>query len=284
MKKIIYVLIIGVILIMMSFPLMAKERVICEVDILSENNAKIKLKWNDESKSTPIRISGWTLIENQGLKVIYEIGDTIERGWDERKVEANGYEFPVKIFLEENGKERTGFIDMPESEEVSLSILNLYDRGIISGYSDEYFQPKKKVSRAEFAKMIFLTAGYPLSNAHTVSFKDVSNSFWGRDYILELAQKGILKGRQEGVFDPNGSISLGEVLAVIDRTFLFYNESVDYGETLEKHWSNENFRSLVSAGIVKKTDSFYSSYQPNEKASREQCALLLSRVLETFLV
>lgn len=269
-------------LLLMTFPLFGKERVICEVEVLSENSARIKLKWNDENKSTPIRMIGWTFLENQGLKVLYEVNANSERGWDERRIEGEGLTFPMKIFLEESGKERTSFDDLPKSEEMRLSIFNLYDRGILSGYSEDSFKPGKNVSRAEFAKMVFETAAYDPLHTDQISFRDVDNSFWGKSYILNLAQRGILKGRQEGIFDPNGSITLGEVLAVIDRTFLFYDQSDTYTGQLKQHWSNENFLSLASAGIIKKSDSFYQSYSPNEQATRQQCALLLSRVLETL--
>lgn len=99
---------------------------------------------------------------------------------------------------------------------------------------------------------------------------------------MPLAAKGILKGKGEGLFDPNGQIKVGEVLAVLTRTFNLFEGDVVYPYTLKSHWSNEAFLTAVEDGILLPTDSFYQNYDPEVPATREQCAVLLSRVLENL--
>lgn len=279
------ILFIMTILLLMNFitNIFAKEQVIAEVETLSEQSAYVKLKYFDGKNKNPIRILSWTLTDNNTLKITYETSLTTPNGWDYRKIEGKNYKFPMKIILEEQGKDNITFPDLPKNEEKQLSILNLFYRGIISGYIDGSFKPGNNVNRAEFAKMLTITAKYKISNQNsTVSFKDVKDTFWAKSYIYYLAEKEIFKGRADNSFDPNGNITIGEVLAVINRTFILYNKEKEYTNSLTNHWSNNDFLAMVKAGIVKPTDDFYGSYKPNDKATREQCAILLSRVLEQF--
>lgn len=261
----------------------ANERIIADVEVLSEKSAKIELKGLDNESKYPIKILGWTLVNDDTLKIIYETGPSISKGWNIRRIEGENLKFPIKIFLEEKGKENVTFPDLPKNEEIKQSILNLFYQGIISGYTDGSFKPKNNVSRAEFAKMISITAKYNITNqGKAARFNDIKDTFWARNYIYYLAEKEIIKGRGDGTFDPNGNISIGEVLAVINRTFIIFNKENSYKGSLANHWSNNDFLTMVEAGIVKPSDDFYISYKPNNKATREECALLLSRVLEQF--
>lgn len=258
----------------------AADRVICDVEIISDQSAEIHLRWNDDTNSVGIRITGWTLLDEDTLKITYITGANIESGFETRKIEGDKYHFPMKIILEEEGKDELSFSDMPAADEEKLSILNLYYRGIISGYGDGTFKPYNGVTRAEFAKMITATADYTLITDEASMFTDINNGYWGLPYITTLAKKGIFKGRTDGSFDPNGNITIGEVLAVINRTFILYNSNNAYPYTHSTHWSNEQFLASVKAGIVKSTDAYYNPYTPDVKATRVQCAVLLSRVLE----
>ncbi len=257
----------------------AEERVICEVNFLSEYSAAIKLKWNNTTKTTPIKINSWKIEENKVLRIVYEQGTDIASGWNERIIEGSQYAFPTKIVLEEKGKGVTSFPDMPENTEAKNSILNLYFRGIIGGYEDGSFKPLKNVTRAEFSKMLVSTAEYKLSSSKS-EFADVSEGYWAKPFIMTLAQKSILKGRAPGSFDPEGNITIGEAVAIIYRSFVFYNQNQVYPYNLSNHWSNNEFVEMVSSGLVKKTDAYYYPYTPDKKATRQECAILLSRVLE----
>lgn len=263
----------------MSLSVFGVERVVCDVDVLSENSAKISLSWLEGTNKNPIRIISWN-VNNGILQVTYETGPTTVTGFSSRKIEGKDLKFPMKVILVEKGKTMTSFSDMPQKESEKLSVLNLYDRGIISGYTDGSFKPYNNVTRAEFAKMMTKSAGFSLISNSKLSFKDISQDFWARPYVLTLAEKEIFKGREGGIFDPSGNITIGEVLAVINRTFVFYGKENAYGYSLSAHWSNKDFEEMVVAGIVKPTDSFYYPYTPDQKATRVECAVLLSRVLE----
>ncbi|MBC7958387.1 MAG: S-layer homology domain-containing protein [Vallitaleaceae bacterium] len=280
MKVIRAVFLIVIMILTMSMPLFASERVVCDVEVLSDQSANVQLRWHEGSNKEGIRITGWTLINGNTLKITYITGNNVEAGWDSRKIEGSNYQFPMKIVLSEEGKTGTNFTDLPADLEAKESILNLYYQDILSGYLDGSFKPGSNVTRAEFAKMVAKTADYELASSGVSPFKDIKAGFWGLPYITTLAGKEIFKGRSNGNFDPSGNITVGEIVAVIHRTFILYNNDGTYPYTLTKHWSNEDFTALVQGGILLETDGFYQPYKADVKATRVQCALLLSRVLE----
>lgn len=250
------------------------------VQVLSDHSAQVTLRWSDGSKSDPIRITSWSILDGGTLVVSYQSSPDELTGWNSRRIDSSGDTFPMRLQLKQAAGSEAEFSDLPAAVETADSILNLYYQGIINGYGDGTFKPQGEVTRAEFAKMILLGAGYDTLAGAAVGFPDVAPTHWAKGYIRTLADKEILRGRPDGRFDPEGKVTLGEVLAVLNRTFILYGGRGNYPYALADHWSNPDFLLMVDAGIVQSTDVFYKGYAPNKNASRETCALLMSRILE----
>ncbi|MGC5324001.1 S-layer homology domain-containing protein [Brevibacillus sp. SYSU BS000544] len=92
----------------------------------------------------------------------------------------------------------TSFTDVPRSHWAYEAIMDMADRGIISGYNDRTFRPDNKITRAEFAKIMIAAADIDIDRSHSVSqtFKDVSKRHWAF-YYVELA-KSYLTGYKSG--------------------------------------------------------------------------------------
>lgn len=286
MRKYIEVLsVIIMCLVMMSTTAVAAPRVICDVTIIADNSAKVSLMWSDSSVTTGIMITSWDLIEENGesyLAVYYKTGQNVPEGFSEREITHETYHYPMKVRLEPSTDGVSLFNDITASKASYDEIMNLYHRGIISGYPDGSFRADKNVTRGEFSKMLILSAKYDLDDQLTSSFSDVRDSLWSRKYIMTLASKGIVNGKGNNQFDPNGHITIGEVLKVLSLTFDLYSEGSEYPYALGSHWSNAYFIDVVSEGLVISSDAYYKPYTPNAKATREDCAVLLSRVLENL--
>ena len=257
----------------------ANDRVVVDVEVLTDNSAQIMLKWMDGRDSSGLMITSWSFSEDR-LTVNYKT-DAGVSGFNSRTVSHEKYAFPMKVILQAASEEAV-FTDLMPNGDSNLAILNLYYRGIISGYPDGSFQPANPVTRAEFSKMLMTTAGYTDSISGSASFKDVSEGHWAQVYIQTLANKGIFNGKGNSIFDPEGEIKVGEVLAVLTRTFDLYGSHEPYPDTLVDHWSNPYYLQGVREGIVASNDAIYKDYDPEAPASRTLCAVLLSRVLEDF--
>ncbi len=262
----------------------ADDHVIYDVTWKSDNSALVTLKWNNDSNKTPIMITSWSVNDSGGLILRYNQGSDIMEGFNSRIVEDANMESPCIIFLRENvtNGSISIFPDLPTDLEKANSIEHLYHMGIINGYPDGTFKPQGNVTRAEFSKMLYVSGKMTDDLDTPIVFNDVQDSHWAKGFIYTLASKEIVNGKGGGKFDPEGTITLGEVLTIISRAFDTYGDTYSYPYGLEDHWSNSYFIEAINQGVVKSTDAFFYPYTPDRKATREECALLLSRVMTTY--
>lgn len=257
----------------------AENYVVCRVDWLSDSSATVKLEWK-QAGGEPLMITGWQVGEGKKLLIYYQKAK--EQGFDSRVIEVAKNQLPAQVELipsGENKEKKAIFKDMPKNPENAGAIQNLYYQGILGGYPDGTFAPEKAVSRAEFAKILCEAIRLPQAKAAKTSFKDIEKN-WAKGYILALADKKLVNGKAEGVFDPNGKVTIGEVLALLNRSFYLYQEKSLPVDNLKPHWSNQNYTAMKRYGVVKTQDSIYMQYTPNKPATRAEVALLLSRILE----
>lgn len=278
MKKALGILLTVVLMIVATSSASAANHVICHLNVLSETSAKIELVWSGGSGEN-IQIISWSTNQNT-LVITYKVGSNVPSGWNVRTIEDDDFAFPMKVRLNEQGSDGDVFTDLSVGDPGYESIMNLYYQGVIDGYPTGDVRPNNLVQRSEFAKMVTLAAKHTLRDDLASTFPDVSDTYWGRKYIMTLANVGVLSGYPSGAFGPADQITIGQVLKVIDYTFDFYNYDVEYDHDLTYHWSNESFEALVAAGIVLPEDAFYYPYTPNVNATRQQCAILLSRAME----
>ncbi|MDF1617127.1 S-layer homology domain-containing protein [Petrocella sp. FN5] len=273
---------IGILVMVMAWgiPVMAAPRVISEVQVLSDHSAVIKLTWSDQVTKTPITITTWRFTESHTLEVFYILENKEGENWDERLISHPTYTFPMKVFVTHEGRGQLQLADIEPGQKAYGAIMNLYHRGIINGYPDGNFRPMNPVTRAEFSKMLLMTAGYALDTTTPSNFSDVSQDHWFRSFVMTLAARGIIEGKGNHIFDPQGHITIGQMLTILSRTFRTYETNNPYAYSLSNHWSNAYFLDVVNQGLVQPQDLYYNPYTPDKKATREDCAVLLSRVLE----
>ena len=74
------------------------------------------------------------------------------------------------------------FSDVPASYWAFNYIAEMAERNVLSGYPDGKFYPNKKVTRAEFAKIMTAAAGLKISIGYS-SYEDVNYTDWCSPYI-----------------------------------------------------------------------------------------------------
>ena len=107
------------------------------------------------------------------------------------------------------------------SSPYKAAIDRLAAAGIIAGFADGTFRPSDPVTRQQFAKMIVLTGGYPVSEADVCPFTDVAKSgpttLYPDNYIAVCAAKGITTGTSPTTFNPTGKITRYQVVSMVVR-------------------------------------------------------------------
>lgn len=118
----------------------------------------------------------------------------------------------------ENWSKTNPFKDVKASQWSNNAISTMSAAGILKGYEDGTFRPSAPITRGEFAAIAarFDSALYVGSDL----FSDIAGH-WAAPYINRAAQKGWIKGYEDGTFKPDQYITRAEAMtlvnAVLDR-------------------------------------------------------------------
>ncbi len=91
----------------------------------------------------------------------------------------------------------------------------LAEADIISGMTETTFDPDATMTRAQFATIVAKTLGLELKKVD--NFKDVAAKAWYAGYVGAAYSAGIIQGRSDTVFDPNGTITDVEAHIMLAR-------------------------------------------------------------------
>lgn len=109
----------------------------------------------------------------------------------------------------------------------------------------------------------------------TPTFSDISGH-GAESYIRLMANTGIMKGYEDGMFKPNAQMNRIQIISVIARTFELKNENLVPFVDIQSYSldTRNEISAAYEAGIVKG----YGEYlKPNDKVTRAQLALMIAR-------
>lgn len=99
-------------------------------------------------------------------------------------------------------------------------------------------------------------------------FKDVSDRHWAKATIDQAVRKGYVSGYQDGTFKPDTNITRAEVASILDRvTKLKVGANPIVLPDMDKHWSKESVRRLISMGVISAAD-YSKGFEPNKPITR----------------
>lgn len=110
--------------------------------------------------------------------------------------------------------------DNPDYPE-AVSVLS--DLGVISGMQDGTFRPHDPVTRQQFAKLIVLLLGLPVTGDEICPFTDVARGtsandpFYPDKYVAVCASYGITNGTSATTFAPYNNITRAQLLSMVVR-------------------------------------------------------------------
>ncbi len=134
-----------------------------------------------------------------------------------------------------------------------------------------------------------------ISVSAAVTFSDVENNpavAWAVPYITEMAEKGYIKGYEDGTFKPNNTISKTEALILLSRMLgvddANFEDSVEYA--LEKYADvlanyttpyEREVAFLLYTGVLDSLDLdlYISNSNKNAALKRYEAAILLTKLL-----
>ena len=161
----------------------------------------------------------------------------------------------------------------------------LAERNIISGKSENLFEPDATMTRAEFATIVVKGLGLPLNGGKT--FSDVTENDWFYDYVNTAYNYGIIKGISENKFNPLGTISRQEGVVMVTRAAKLCGLDTEDVQTekalLEisdvnqlSGWATDSVAFVIGNGIYNVKSA---EIRPLEEVKRNEIAEMLYNLL-----
>jgi hypothetical protein len=133
------------------------------------------------------------------------------------------------------------FTDVDDTRWSSIYIGTLQNLGIFTGYEDGSFKPEEFITRAEIA----VIAAKLDANAFggTTDFSDISGH-WAEVYIAAAESGGLLRGYEDGSFNPDAYITRAEAVTLVNRILKRESDISSYRSSavvdfpdIEGHWA-----------------------------------------------
>ena len=128
---------------------------------------------------------------------------------------------------------------------------------------------------------------YNLSGTNQIAsaqekFSDLSEAAWAKEAILNLLDKKIISGYEDGTFLPNNLIKREEFTKIIVTAFDIADEGKDvsFSDVNKDEWYYPFIKKAYGAKIIKGISS--ESFGISSCVTRQDIAVMLSRVLEKY--
>lgn len=161
----------------------------------------------------------------------------------------------------------------------------LASKGILSGYEDGTFGPQKPMTRAEFAKVLALSANLGQEPQAAEGFKDVPADAWYKGYVGALVKSGITEGTTNDSFSPAGLVSREQLAVFFVRAMELGNNAAKAKGTAVKSiadmskvsdWAKESVQLAYDIGFVQGSEGADGTnlFLPEQNAERQALARL----------
>lgn len=174
------------------------------------------------------------------------------------------------------------FGDLDKAAWAKDSIINLYNKKIISGKSEKEFCPNDYITREEFVT-IAVKAFNKYNPDAALNFTDADGNMWYAPYIASAQEAGIISGNSDGSFGI-GALIKREDMAVILYRIAKSNISLESSDTKFNDYDNisdyakEAVTACSSAGIISGMGD--NNFAPKANATRAQAARMIEMLMK----
>ena len=200
---------------------------------------------------------------------------------------------PVSVFAEDETEHAaegltSRFTDVNETDWYYDSVCYVAARGIMTGMRADYFGAAEKLSRGQFATIIYRLSRE--EGAYKAVFPDVKESDWYGIPVSWAAENGVITGYQNGKFGPADDITREQLATMLYRyaKYIGYDtsEKADFSKYPDSSdvssWAIEAMQWAVGTGIIKGQGG--GKYlDPQGKASRAECATMVMRFMQKYV-
>ena len=184
------------------------------------------------------------------------------------------------------------YIDVPDASNwAHVGIDFVLKSGFFYGTSDTTFSPNMAMTRAMLVTVLYRLEGRPGITTEN-PFTDVPDGKWYTEAVIWAAEKGVVAGIGEGLFNPDGNVTR-EQIAVILRSYSAYKgyDTAARADltTFPDHeevsgWAYDALSWAKAEGLIAGAASNGASYLlPGSDATRAQVAAILMCYVKTIV-
>jgi 2',3'-cyclic-nucleotide 2'-phosphodiesterase/3'-nucleotidase/5'-nucleotidase len=102
---------------------------------------------------------------------------------------------------------------------------------------------------------------------------------WAQQAIGSLAEKGIVKGLENGNFAPTKSVTRAEFVTMLVRALNLSNSgaAASFNDVKQGAWYTDSIAAAVNAGLVKGSGN--GKFEPGREITREEMAIMIVNAL-----
>lgn len=184
--------------------------------------------------------------------------------------------------IKEYEVEKPIFTDVSANDWFYAVVMGVYDKGIMSGISDESFSPNTSVTRAMAIAVLWRMAGSPAA-VSAADFTDVSADGGYFDALSWTSQNGLVSGYDNKKFGPNDCVTREQLVTILYRWAQLNGIDVSVGESTNilshidaleiSEWAVPAFQWACGAGIIHGRDG--GRLAPKSGATRAELAVMI---------
>lgn len=153
-------------------------------------------------------------------------------------------------------------------------IRQLEQKGVVSGYNGNLFNPDGNITRAEFITLINKASGF--TEKEDISFNDVKNSDWFADQIKIAAKQKYIGGYEDNTFRPQNNITKEEATTAIAKVLNLSgdeNTANSFADSAEFTWSKKYIGATKKANIISGYED--NTFKPKNFITRAEAVVLI---------
>ncbi len=175
------------------------------------------------------------------------------------------------------------YSDLEDAIWARNAIVNLSNKGIISGRGGNIFAPNETVTREEFAKMLVGAFAKDAQETKELSFLDVKKNEWYYEYIQKAVASGIVTGYSETEFGIGDNITR-EDMAVMTYRAAGFSKTSDAEKTkfaddnLISDYAKAAVLTMSEKGIINGKGN--NLFCPKDNATRAEAAKIVYETMQ----
>ncbi|GAB6469791.1 S-layer homology domain-containing protein [Bacillus paranthracis] len=162
------------------------------------------------------------------------------------------------------------------------SVYYLVEKGAIAGNDDGTFAPDREITRAEAATMMAKILNLPIEKGAKPSYAD-SQNHWASAIIAAVEKAGVVQGKGDGTFDPDGKIDRVSMASLLVEAYKLDTKVNGPLETkfddLKDSWGKDKANILVKLGISVGTGD---KWEPNKSVTKAEAAQFIAKTDKQF--